>query len=318
MNIRDKFVLIIAIVFALLIVASVVVFILHRCLPSHQKAKNETLLDNLSARTRAWWVMACLFVISFAFGPNATVILFAIGSFLALREFVTLTANKTADHVALAVAFLLVLPFQYLLIAIHWYGLFSIMVPVYTFLVLPIFPVIRQDTSHFLDRIAKTQWGLILTVYCISHAPALFLLTIPNYSNQSALLLFFLVFVTQVSDVFQYVFGKLFGRTAVALAISPGKTVEGLVGGGLCAILCGTSLWWVTPFSPMQAFFFSVLIVAAGFAGGLVLSAVKRSLGAKDWGSAIAGHGGALDRLDSLSFSAPIFFHLVRFFFAVS
>jgi phosphatidate cytidylyltransferase len=316
MNVREKFVLVVAGVFALLTVASIVVLVLHRCLPDRQK--NKALLDNLSARTKAWWVMACLFVLSFALGPNATVILFAIGSFLALREFLTLTPGKTGDYVALAVAFLLVLPFQYLLIAIHWYGLFAIMVPVYTFLILPIFPVLRCDTSYFLERIAKTQWGLILTVYCVSHAPALFLLTIPNYSNQNALLLFFLVFITQVSDVLQYVFGKLFGRTAIAPTISPGKTVEGLLGGGLCAVFCGALLWWITPFTLLQAFCFSALIVAFGFVGGLVLSAVKRSLGAKDWGSAIAGHGGALDRLDSLSFSAPIFFHLVRFFFAVS
>ena len=184
---------------------------------------------------------------------------------------------------ALAVAFFLVLPFQYLLIGIQWYGLFAIMIPVYTFLILPIFPVIRQETTHFLERTARLQWGLMLTVYCVSHAPALLLLTIPNYARQNALLLFYLVFVTQVSDVLQYVFGKLLGRTSIAPAVSPSKTLEGLVGGGSRRNACGTLLWWITPFTPIQALGFAALIVVFGFVGGLVLSAVKRSLGVKDW-----------------------------------
>jgi phosphatidate cytidylyltransferase len=316
-NAGDKFGLVVIIVFTLLVLATAITRFLCSFLPNRQEPKTKAVLDNLVARLNTWWILVSLFALSFVLGSAATVILFAVGSFLALREFLTLTVTETGDHMAMAVAFLLVLPFQYLLIALHWYGLFAIMVPVYSFLILPIFPVLRQDTSHFLERIAKTQWGLIMTVYCVSHAPALFLLTIPNYPRQNGLLLFFLVFVTQVSDVLQYVFGKLFGRTPIARTISPSKTVEGLVWGGLGATLCGGLLWWITPFNPIQAFAFSLLIVVAGFAGGLVLSAVKRSLGAKDWGRAIAGHGGALDRLDSLSFSAPIFFHIVRFFFAV-
>ena len=182
------------------------------------------------------------------------------------------------------------------------------MIPVYTFLILPIFPVLRQETAHFLERTARLQWGLMLTVYCVSHAPALLLLTIPNYTRQNALLLFYLVFVTQVSDVLQYVFGKLLGRTPLAPVISPSKTLEGLVGGGTAAAVCGTLLWWITPFTPIQALGLATIIVVFGFAGGLVLSAVKRSLGAKDWGSSIAGHGGALDHLDSLLIFGPDLF----------
>ena len=318
MGTNEKFTVVLSSVFALLALSSIVTWILHSRLTAGQpNQKIIATLDNLTARVKAWWVMAAVLAIAFLLGATATLLVFAIGSFIALREFLRLTQTWPEDHAALAVAFLLVLPFQYLLIGIQWYGLFAIMIPVYTFLILPIFPVVRQETTHFLERTARLQWGLMLTVYCLSHAPALLLLTIPNYTKQNALLLFYLVFVTQLSDVLQYVFGKLLGKTSIAPAISPSKTIEGLIGGGASAILCGTLLWWITPFTPIQALGFAALIVVFGFAGGLVLSAVKRSLGVKDWGNSIAGHGGALDRLDSLSFSAPVFFHLVRYFFSV-
>jgi Predicted CDP-diglyceride synthetase/phosphatidate cytidylyltransferase len=155
----------------------------------------------------------------------------------------------------------------------------------------------------------------MITIYCISHVPALLLLDIPGYKNQGPLLIFFLLTVVQLSDVFQYVFGKLFGKTKLAPAVSPSKTVEGLVGGGLTAIAVGTCMWWITPFTPLQAAIMSSVVVIMGFLGGLVLSAVKRSLGAKDWGTMINGHGGMMDRMDSVCFSAPIFFHLTRYFF---
>jgi phosphatidate cytidylyltransferase len=155
----------------------------------------------------------------------------------------------------------------------------------------------------------------MLTVYCVSHAPALLLLVIPGFEGQSVLLLFFLLTVVQMSDVLQYVFGKLFGQRKIAPNVSPSKTWEGFAGGGLAATAVGAALWWITPFSPLQAAAISFVIVIAGFCGGLVLSAVKRSMGAKDWGTMIEGHGGALDRVDSVSFAAPIFFHVTNYFF---
>jgi phosphatidate cytidylyltransferase len=317
MSIRGEFTLVLSGVFGLLVLSSIVTWILRSRLAKGQSdPKVVATIANLTARVKAWWVMAAVLAISFLLGTTATLLVFAIGSLMALREFLSLTQTLPEDHIALVVAYFLVLPFQYLLIGIQWYGLFSIMIPVYTFLILPVFPVVRRETTNFLERTARLQWGLMLTVYCLSHAPALLILAIPNYTGQNALLLFYLVFVTQISDVLQYVFGKLFGRTSLASAISPSKTVEGLVGGGISAILCGTLLWWITPFTPIQAMGFAALIVIFGFVGGLVLSGVKRGLGVKDWGSSIAGHGGALDRLDSLSFSAPIFFHLVRYLFA--
>lgn len=180
---------------------------------------------------------------------------------------------------------------------------------------MPILGVVRGDTEDYVLRMARIQWGMMLAVYCISHAPALLLLPIPGYEGRTALLLVYLIVVVQLSDVMQYVFGKLFGRTKVAPIVSPSKTVEGLVGGVAAAVAIGTGLYWMTPFSPLEAMGLSAVIAVMGFFGGLVMSAAKRSMGVKDWGALIEGHGGVLDRLDSVCFAAPIFFHLTRFWF---
>jgi len=148
--------------------------------------------------------------------------------------------------------------------------------------------------------------------------PALISLNIPGYEGRNVLLIAFLVIVVQISDVLQYVWGKLLGRTRIAPTLSPSKTVEGFVGGALSATLIGAGLSWMTPFTPAQAAFLSLVIVMMGFFGGLVMSAIKRDRGVKDWGHLIAGHGGFIDRLDSVVFSAPIFFHLVRYWWSVA
>ena len=270
-------------------------------------------IRNLNARIRAWWVMVTIFSVALLMGRQAVIVLFALLSFMALREFWTLTPSRRGDHLALFLSFFVVLPIQYVLLAVDWYGLFAIFIPVYAFLALPAILTLAADTAQFLARSARVQWGLMLTVYAISHAPALYLL---DTGTQPAYLLIYLVIVVQLSDVFQYVFGKLFGRHRFSPNISPSKTIEGLVGGGLSAIAVGVALHGLTPFSPLQAAGMSAAIVIAGFFGGFVLSAVKRDLNAKDWGSLIEGHGGILDRLDSISFSAPIFFHMVRYWFA--
>ena len=282
-----------------------------------QSTEARATVDNLNARIRAWWLMVAIFAIAFVFGKVVTLVLFALTSFYCLREFISLTPTKPGDHTALAFAFYVFLPLQYVLIGIDWQSLFSIAIPVYAFLLLPVLAVLRHDTDDFLARTAKLQWALLLTVYCISHAPALLLLKIPGFENKGVLLLFFLVTVVQASDVLQYIFGKLFGRHKIAPVVSPNKTWEGFVGGGSAATLLGAALFWITPFTPLQAAGMALAIVLAGFCGGLVLSAVKRSMGAKDWGRMIEGHGGALDRMDSVTYAAPLFFHLVNYYFAV-
>ena len=124
----------------------------------------------------------------------------------------------------------------------------------------------------------------------------------------------FLIFVVELSDVLQYVFGKLFGKHPISPNLSPSKTIEGFIGGVFSASLVGACLWWITPFSFIQAGLISLMITLLGFLGGLVMSAIKRDKGVKDWGKLIDGHGGVLDRLDSVCFAAPIFFHIVRYY----
>lgn len=299
-------------VVAILLAGSITGTVLKRRVTSES---GRATVDNLNARTKAWWGMVAIFALAFAFGKPVTIILFALTSFYCLREFITLTPTRPADHRAVAVAFYLFIPLQYWLVYADWISLFSMAIPVYAFLLLPVLSVLRGETQNFLQRTAKIQWALMLTVYCISHAPALLMLRIPGFEGQNFLLLFFLITVVQLSDVLQYVFGKLFGKTKVAPVVSPSKTWEGLIGGGLSATLIGAALYWITPFSPLQAGGMALAIVVAGFCGGLVLSAIKRSMGAKDWGTMIEGHGGALDRMDSVSYAAPIFFHLTNYYF---
>jgi len=313
MNLDEKFLWFFGAIAVLLAIASVIGRILEK------RAKTESsmsTIENLNQRVNAWWGMVIIFFVSYLLGGNATVILFGFISLFALREFITLTPTRLGDHNALFSAFFILIPLQYVLIGTHWYSLFTLLIPVYAFLLLPAIAVLSQDTDAFLERAAKIQWGVMICVYCISHAPALLLLDLEGFKGQNALLLFYLVFVVQLSDVLQYVFGKLFGKHKVAPLVSPSKTVEGLVGGGLSATLIGGCMFWMTPFSFWQSLLMSLVIVVMGFLGGLVMSAIKRSLSAKDWGTMIKGHGGMLDRMDSICFAAPIFFHLTRYFFS--
>jgi len=308
LSMQEKFYWLFGGIGVLLAIASIVGGLLRRRLP------DSATVANLVARVRAWWVMVAVLAACFLLGRTATIVLFAIASLFALREFVTLTPTRQGDHLPLVVCFYVLLPVQYLLIGDDWYNLFAIFLPVYGFLLLPVLTTLGSDTGQFLERVTKLQWGLMITVYCVSYVPALLLLKIPHYGD-NLLLVIYLLLVVQISDVLQYVFGKLLGKHKIAPIVSPSKTVEGFVGGGASATAIGASLWWITPFTPVQAAGLAAVIVLAGFLGGLALSAVKRSLGAKDWGSLIEGHGGMLDRLDSVSFAAPVFFHLTRYFF---
>lgn len=302
-------------IFGVLIFASAIGYVLQRRFAA---TGPNAAVDNLNARIKAWWVMVILIGIAFIAGRAGVLILFAFCSFAALREFVTLINTRRADHWALASAFFIVLPIQYYLLWAEEYGIFAIFIPVYAFLLMPIISVLRGDTERFLLRIAEVQWALMICVFCASHVPALLTLTIPGYEGRNVLLIAFLVIVVQLSDVLQYVWGKLFGRTKIAPNLSPSKTVEGFVGGVISATLIGASLWWITPFTPLQAGVLAFIITLMGFFGGLVMSAVKRDRGVKDWGNLIEGHGGLIDRLDSVVFSAPIFFHIVRYWWSLS
>ena len=270
--------------------------------------------DNLVARVNAWWVMVAVLSLAFWAGPLGVIALFALLSLGALREFLVQSAQGPADRLAQIVTLAIALPVQYWLIWDDWYGLYTIFIPVYAFLALTILAAFQGDTTGFLARIAGLHLALMLCVYALSHVPALLYLQIEGFEGRSSLLIAFLIFVVQFSDVTQYVWGKLYGRHLIAPALSPSKTWEGFVGGIATATLTGAALWWLTPFTPIQAGAMALAATLMGFCGGLVMSAIKRDRGIKDWGALIAGHGGVLDRTDSLIFAAPVFFHLTRFF----
>ena len=306
-----------------LIFGAVVVLTLATALSQYLKLKYSpdgmnAVIENLNTRIMAWWGMVGLLGLAFLAGRTGVVLLFAFCSFAALREFLTLTTKLKADHWALVAAFYIVLPVQYWLVWSNWYGFYAIFIPVWVFLGLPIVAAVRGDTSRYLVRVSETQWALMIAIYCVSHVPALLMLDIPGFEGKNVLLMAFLVIVVQGSDVLQYVWGKLFGRHPVAPSLSPSKTWEGLIGGVLSAWVLGAALWWITPFSFWQAGLLSMVITLMGFGGGLVMSAIKRDRGIKDWGHLIAGHGGFLDRLDSVVFAAPIFFHLTRYFYSLT
>ncbi len=312
---QSDFLTLLAGIGGLLVVATLIGYVLKRKLAAD--GPNDTV-ENLNARILAWWGMTGFLAVAFLAGRLGVILLFAFASFAALREFVTLVHRRAADHWAIAAAFFIVLPMQYWLIWYEWHGLWAIFIPVYAFLLLPAVTVLQGDTRDFLVRISEMQWALMICVYCASHVPALLFLDIPGFEGRNVLLIAFLIVVVQLSDVLQYTTGKLLGRNKIAPSLSPSKTWEGFVGGITLATLIGTGLWWITPFTPLQAAALSLAITLAGFVGGLVMSAIKRDRGVKDWGHMIAGHGGFIDRLDSVVFSAPLFFHLTRYFWSAT
>ncbi|HKN23804.1 MAG TPA: phosphatidate cytidylyltransferase [Candidatus Acidoferrum sp.] len=281
----------------------------------HRTDASRTTIDNLNARIRAWWKMSAIFAVAVVSGRVGSLILFAIISFLAMREYMTLVPTRRGDHRTLFWSFFVIMPLQYYLVGIQWYVLFAIMIPVLACIFIPPSIAIAGDTEHFLERASKIQFGIMVCVYSLSHAPALLLLKIPGFEGHDARLLLYLVVVDQMSDVLQYVWGKLIGKHKIAWRVSPNKTWEGFVGGVISATALGTALWWATPFTPLQSAGMSLMICILGFNGSLVMSAIKRDIGIKDFGVVIEGHGGILDRIDSLCFAAPIFFHLVRYYF---
>lgn len=270
-------------------------------------------VDNLNARILSWWVMCSVVLAALLLGPIAVVVLFGLLSCGALRELITLTPTRRADYRPLLLAFFVLIPAQYALVAARADGLFAVFVPIVGLVCLSAAVAMTGDTVRFVERVATMQFGVMVCVYGLSHAAALLMLDRPDDAGQRAKLLLYLILIVESSDVLQYIWGKLCGRRPIAPRVSPSKTVEGLIGGVATVTLIGGVLWRLTPFAPWQAALLACAIALAGFLGGLVMSAIKRDRGVKDFGAIIAGHGGILDRVDSLCFAAPLFFHLTRY-----
>ena len=274
------------------------------------------VLDTYMTRVESWWVMVTFISIALLAGQLAVLLLFLFASFAAMREFLTLTAKNQADHLALALAFFAVLPLQYLFVWLGWHGLYTVFIPVYAFLLLPIVSALRGRHEKFLMRVAETQWGLMITVFCVSHVPALINLDFPGYSDRAVLLIAFLVIVVQLGDLLDFFFGRRIGKTRIAPGLSP-KTWEGMACGVASAAVIGGLLSWVTPFGVAGAMTMAAVASLVGMFGNLVFAAIKRDRGVKDWSHLIPGQGGFVDQLDSVVFAAPIFYHLTRYLYAM-
>lgn len=311
----------VGIVLAILAIATAIGQFLKR---HPDRGLNPGLVTTFNNRLHAYWLLCAVLAAAFLGGEGFTFALFGFLSFWALREFITLTPTRLGDHRALFWVFFVITPLQYVLVAFNQYELFNVLIPVYAFLFVLARVAIAGDFKRYLERTAKIQAGLLICVYSLSYAPALLRLPVGQYDNNWQLvnyegsrvgLLIFFILMVQLSDVLQYAWDKLFGRRVIAPSISPNKTWEGLVGGAGSTALLGMSLSWVTPFQPWVAGLMGMLISLMGFAGGITMSAIKRDRGVKDYGTLVEGHGGVLDRIDSICFAAPVFYHLTRAFY---
>ena len=369
-------------VLGILIIAAIVGRLLRR---QPESTVSPAAVHTFNNRVGAWWLMYAVLIAGLVVGYEMTVILFGFVSFWALREFITMTPTRRGDHRILFWTFFVLTPLHYWFIGQGWYGLYTVMIPVYASLLIPARIAISGDPKRFLERVAKIQAGLLICVYCLSHAPALLHLKLkpssraptptvalvpaanaaqpaeaanakgepskarPSEKTQpetspvvkavpdtpsvgpaqgtpgptpaqqfgsTAGLLFYFILIVQLNDVFQYVWGHLFGKNVIAPQINASRTWEGFIGGVLSTMLVGTLLCWATPFKLWEAACIAGIVAVMGFAGSMTMSGIKRDRGVKDYGTLVSGHAGVLDRIDSICFAAPVFFHIVRYFFA--
>ncbi len=304
---NNDLLIIVALIFGILTVVTLGIFIISKINPAAN-------LQELKARTKSWWIMAIIFIGATLFNTNISYIAIAFLSFAAFRELYSLLGFRESDRRAIFWAFISI-PIQYYLAYIGWYGAYIIFIPVVMFLILPLRLVLKGDTAGITKSMGLMQWTLMLTVFGISHMA--YLLSLPELEGFNAGgrgLLLFLVFLTEINDVMQYTCGKLFGKHKIIPKVSPNKTWEGFIGGMVCTTAIGYFLAFLTPLSTWQVLLVSFLVAFAGFAGDIVMSGIKRDIGIKDTGKTIPGHGGILDRIDSLAYTAPTFFHLVYYF----
>ena len=268
---------------------------------------------------RAVWVGAVLFWVAWVSGAFVSTLLFGVISFLALREFVTLTHTRRGDHRSLLLAFFIVLPMQYVIVATQKFDLFTVFIPVYVFLAIPVVSAFGNDPQRFLERTAKIQWGIMVCVYGMSHAPALLLLDLPDYKGRGAFLVLYLVLVVAMAQIAQEVASRRLRRRPAARAISRSFSWRAWGLGALVAGVVGASLYWVTPFKPVPALLMGFVAGGSGTLGEFVMKALKRDAGVRNWGgkASVTGAVGLLDRVAPLCFAAPVFFHSVRWYFGL-
>lgn len=304
---NSQIILMVGLMFSLLCLATLINIFLHKYYPSATSRE-------LDLRTKSWWYMTTIFLLALISGRGLSLFLIGFISFLALKEFFSIIPTRRVERRVLFWAYITII-FQYYWISINWYEMFLIFIPIYAFLFLPLRLELTGETNGFLKTIGTIQWGLMLLVFSFSHLA--YLLILPEEHNSilsGAGLLFYLVFLTEFNDVAQYVWGRTLGRDKIIPKISPNKTVVGFFGGIVSTVIASVLLYkYLTVFNIMHAVMAGVLVSISGFIGDITISAIKRDLKIKDSSQAIPGHGGILDRMDSLTYAAPLFFHFVRY-----
>jgi phosphatidate cytidylyltransferase len=294
-------------IFSALLLATLIVFGCKIIRPKHNWLE-------LQQRIRSWWVIICLFSCAMLSPKWLALIFFICISFLSLKEFLALAHTRRSDSVPVRWMYAAI-PLQFLWIGMSWYGMFITFIPIYVFLFLPARMVIIGDIKGFLRSASVMHWGMMTTVFALSHVA--FLLTLPApHASASAVLVIFLVTATELNDIAQYLWGKSLGKIKVAPEVSPNKTLAGLLGGVFTTTLLATLFGPVlTTMDWSHSLMAGVIISVSGFFGDIVMSAIKRDFGVKDTGKILPGHGGILDRLDSLIYTAPLFFHFYHYFY---
>ncbi len=277
-----------------------------------RRLSSKVVIDFISDRLRNGWLFLFCFWTAVVVHPGIAVFLFGMQSFLGLREFMTRSPANDADYKALFAAFFVLLPMQYFFIGFGWVSLFSVLIPVYAFFLLPSLSAISGNTKDYFARAAKLQLGIMLCVYGLSHIPATALLTNSVGNIHSAYMMLFLVLVNQISEIVQFAVSRRYGKRRLARNITRNLTVEGLIWGAASAVGVGLAMYWAVPFNWNTNIGVSLSIFGASVLGNLVLGSIRKSTGIRDWGEAIAGRSSVLDRIGSLSFAAPLYFQLVR------
>ena len=301
---------VITIILAILIIATTTFWIWNKLKPSK-------LVDEMIIRTKSWWGMCFIFLFAATVNPIITYIGLAFLSFFTLREIYTLLKLRDSDRNTLLACYLSI-PIQYYFAYQGWYTMLLIFIPVFMFIVIPFMLVLSGDTEDIIRSMCILPTSLMLGIFGISHLALL--VSFPEMNNENIsgkALLLFLIFITEANDIMQFIFGKIFGKKKILPKISPNKTWEGFIGGVISTTIIGYFMGFLTPLDSWQIILVSFCIAVFGFMGDAIISAVKRDFGVKDMGNAIPGHGGFLDRVDSLSTTSSPFFHLVYFIIIV-
>lgn len=271
--------------------------------------------QELKDRITSWWIIVGAFIVGAMVNTTVSMFFFALISYLALKEYFTLIPSRRTDRRIIFYAYISII-FQYWFAGIAWYGMFIIWIPVFLFLFLPFRQVLIGETQGFLENTSRVQWGMMMFVFGLSHIAYMMTLpTLAGYEIGGKELVVYLVLLTELNDVLQYLWGKALGKHKIVPKVSPNKTIEGFVGAFMTLSVLAVAFSFLTPFTTLQALAAGMLISGAGFVGDVVISMVKRDIGVKDSGHLLPGHGGILDRVDSLTYTAPLFFHFVHYLY---